>query len=179
MTTPTLIAASPHPAPELDLDTRLVLLGIEMDARLNEAGIRFDINTAHLATDAMAAITGVVPLTPTLTPASTGNPYSKPLAALLHRARIHIETHGWHQGHLRDENGPADSAARCPIGAIRIEAAGNRHQADDACVLLLDAIQADFPDATSIPSWNDAQDGPQLPLRYLDRAAQLADTKGL
>lgn len=170
MTTPTLLAASPRPAPHLDLDTRFVLRGIEMDARLNEAGIRFDINTAHLATDPMATITEIVPLTPTLAPC----PYSTPLAVTLHQARIRIETDGWHRGHLRDEHG----TARCAIGAIRLEAA-TRHQADDACGLLLEAIQRDFPDADTIPSWNDAQSSPTPVLRALDRGAELAHARSL
>lgn len=174
MTTPTLLAASPRPAPHLDLDTRFVLIGIEMDARLNAAGVRFDVNTAHLATDPMATIADVVPLTPTLAP----NPYSTPLAALLHRARTYIDTYGLHQGHLRDENGPAYGVARCLIGAIRIEA-DNQHQADDACALLLEAIQRDFPDAESVPSWNDSRTSPAPVLVALNRAADLAHARGI
>lgn len=170
MTTPTLLAASPRPAPQLDLDTRLVLVGIEMDARLNEAGIRFDINTAHLAADPASAITGVVPLTPTLAP----SPYTTPLAATLHQARIRIETDGWHKGYLRDEHG----TARCAIGAIRLEAASS-HQADDACTLLLEAIQRDFPDAESIPSWNDTRTSSAPVLLALGRAADLAHARGI
>lgn len=170
MTTPTLLAASPRPAPDLDLDTRFLLVGIEMDARLNEAGLRFDVNTAHLATDPSSVITLVVPLTPTLAPC----PYTTPLAATLHQARIRIETDGWHRGHLRDEYG----TARCPIGAIRLEAATG-HQADDACFLLLEAIRRDFPDADTIPSWNDSQTSPAPVLRALDRGAELAHARSL
>jgi hypothetical protein len=170
MTTPTLLAASPRPAPELDLDTRFLLVGIEMDARLNAVGIRFDVNTAHLATEAMATITDIVPLTPTLAPC----PYNTPLAVTLHQARIRIETDGWHKGHLRDEYG----TARCVIGAIRLEAA-TPHQADDACGLLLEAIQRDFPDAESIPSWNDSRTSPAPVLRALDRGAELAHARSL
>ena len=170
MTTPILLAASPRPAPELDLDTRLVLVGIEMDARLNAAGVRFDVNTAHYAADPSSVITVVVPLTPTLAPC----PYSTPLAATLHQARVRIETDGWHRGHLRDEYG----TARCAIGAIRLEASTG-HQADDACALLFEAVQRDFPQADSIPSWNDAQTSSAPILRALDRAATLADSRGL
>lgn len=46
-------------------------------------------------------------------------------------------------------------------------------------MILLDAIQCDFRDADTIPSWNDAQTGPRFPLLYLDRAADLAATRGL
>src|SRR5213078_4600206 len=132
-------AAGPRPVPQLDLDTRLALLNVEMDARLNEAALAFAVNTAHIAgADPVPETAPVVPLTPTLTPAA--NPYDTPLAALLHRARVHIETHGWLQGGLREDHG----TRRCPMGALRIEALDHR-DADDACVLLLDAIQADFP----------------------------------
>lgn len=169
MTTPTLIAASPRPAPELDLEARLLLLGAVMDERLAEAAVAFEVNTAHIpAADPIPEITAPLRLTPTAVPF----PYNTPLASLLHRARVRIETDGWCRDAIRDEQG-----ARCPIGAIRIEAA-NRDQADDACVLLLDVIQRDFADAT-IPSWNAAQPSATPVLRYLDRAAQHAHNHNL
>jgi len=170
----TTIHAPASPPPVLALDARLALLNVEMDARLNEAALAFAINTAHIAgADPVPAITEsvlVVPLTPTLAPAA--NPYDTPLAALLYRARVHIETNGWLQGGLREDHG----TRRCPMGALRIEAV-ERRDADDACVLLLEAIQADFPTADTLPSWNDTQTSPAPVLRYLDRAAQLAHTR--
>ena len=170
----TTIHAPASPPPVLDLDARLALLNVEMDARLNEASLAFAINTAHIAgadpIPDIAESVPVVPLTPTLAPAA--NPYDTPLAALLHRARVYIETHGWLQGGLREDRG----THRCPMGAIRIEAV-DRRDADDACVLLLEAIQADFPTAETLPSWNDAQTSPAPVLLYLDRAAQLAHTR--
>lgn len=170
MTTPTLVAASPHPAPDIDLDTRLVLLNIEMDARLEEAAVAFEVNTASLS-GAGPDIAEVVPLTPVSAPAVC--PYDTPLAALLWRARVHIETHGWLRGALREDDG----TRRCPIGAIRIQAA-SRWQADDACVLLLDVIQADLPFDT-IPQFNDSQTSPTPVLHYLDRAAATAHRRSL
>lgn len=168
----TTIHAPASPPPVLDLDARLALLDVEMDARLNEAALAFAVNTAHI-TGADPGLAAVVPLTPTLTPAAS--PYDTPLASLLHRARTHIETHGWLQGGLREDHG----TRRCPIGAIRIQAASNRHQADDACALLLEAIQRDFPDTETVPSWNDRQTSPAPVLLYLDRAAQLAADSGI
>lgn len=171
MTTTTLAPASPPPA--LDLDARLALVDVEMTARLDQAAVAFEVNTAHIAgADPIPDTAEIVPLTPTLTPA---NPYTTPLAALLHRARTYIETHGWLQGGLREDVG----MRRCPLGAIRIEAPGSRHLADDASVLLLEAIQRDFPDAATVPSWNDQQTSPALVLLYLDRAAQLAADRGI
>ncbi|WP_405747776.1 hypothetical protein [Streptomyces canus] len=172
----TTIHAPASPPPVLDLDARLALLNVEMDARLNEAALAFAINTAHIAgANPIPDITEAAPvvlLTPTLAPAA--NPYDTPLAALLHRARVHIETHGWLQGGLREDHG----TRRCPMGALRIEAV-DRRDADDACILLLEAIQADFPTADTLPSWNDAQTSPAPVLLYLDRAAQLAHTRQL
>lgn len=174
MTTTLHVPATPPPV--LDLDTRLTLLGVEMDARLDAAALAFAVNTAHIAgadpVPDIAESVPVIPLTPTLTPAA--NPYATPIATLLHRARVHIEAHGWLQGGLREDHG----TARCPIGAIRIEAAGNRHLADDACVLLLDVIREDL-DFDTIPQWNDAQPSAAPVLHYIDRAARRANDRGI
>ena len=169
MTTPTLIAASP---PELDLDARLALRLTDMTARLDQAAVAFEVNTAHIAgADPVPVITEVVPLTPVLAPAAC--PYNTPIAATLWRARIRIETDGWSTEAAVDEQG-----ARCPIGAIRAEAA-DRHTADDACTLLLDVIQAAFPTAETIPSWNAEQTSPAPVLLQLGRAADLAHNQGI
>jgi hypothetical protein len=166
-------ATAPEATPPLDLDARMVLLNIEMDARLGRAAVAFEVNTAHIeGADPVPDIGEILPLTPTPTPATC--PYSTPLAALLHRARVHLETHGWLRGQLRDDQ----AEKRCLVGAIRIEAS-NPNQADDACTLLLEAIQRDFRDAKSVPSWNDAQPSPRPVLLALDRAAQLAHNRNL
>lgn len=153
----------------LDLDARLALRGALMDERLAEAAVAFEVNTAHIpAADPIPKITTPLPLIPTAAP----RPYDTPLANLLHRARLRIQTDGWCRDAIRDEQG-----ARCPIGAIRIEAT-SRDQADNACILLLDVIQSDFTDAT-IPSWNAAQTSATPVLHYLDRAAELAHNRNL
>jgi hypothetical protein len=155
---------------ELDLDARLAMVGALMDERLALANIAFEVDTAHLpAAGPIPAVTAP----PLVHPAPVPCPYSTPIAATLHRARVRLETGGWCTGQLRDEQGAA-----CLIGAIRAEAA-TRGQADDACTVLLDAIRRDFADADTIPSWNDRQASPRLALLYLDRAAALADSRGL
>ncbi len=155
---------------ELDLDARLAMVGALMEERLALANIAFEVDTAHLpAVDPIPAVTAP----PLVHPAPAPCPYSTPIAATLHRARVRLETGGWCTGQLRDEQGAA-----CLIGSIRAEAA-TRGQADDASVVLLDAIRRDFADADTIPSWNDAQPSPRLALLYLDRAAALADSRGL
>jgi len=171
MTTTTLIAASP-PAPPLDMETRLVLLNVEMDARLVEAAVAFEVNTAHIpGADPVTDLAETIPLTPTLTPAAC--PYNTPIAATLWRARVRIETDGWLRGARRDEAG-----ARCLDGAVRYEA-GSRNEAVDALVLLLEAIRSDFPNADTVPSWNDAQTSPAPVLLYLGKAARLADDRAI
>lgn len=166
MTTPTLTAASP-PAPALDLDARMALLSVEMDARLDQAAIAFEVNTAHIpAADPVPDLAETIPLTPTLAPAAC--PYNTPIAATLWRARQRIETDGWLQGARRDVQG-----ARCPDGAIRYEAA-SQYEAIDALVILLEAIRRDFTDAETVASWNDTQTSPAPVLLYLGRAAELA-----
>ena len=174
MTTTTLAPASPPPV--LDLDARLACVDAYMTVRLDEAAVDFEIRTAHIQgadpVPDMTALVEVVPLTPTLAPPAS--PYSTPIADLLHRARIRLETHGWTRGQLRDDN----AEKRCPWGAIRIEAA-SRAQADDACDLLLETIQRDFPDAESVPNWNDAQTSPAPVLLMLGKAADLAHARGI
>jgi hypothetical protein len=169
--TTTLAPASPAPRP-LTLDQRMTLALHTMDERCAHAIAAVDVNTAHIDTGPPVDLAELVPLTPTLTPAAC--PYDTPLAALLWRARTHLETHGWLRGQLRDDQ----AEARCLIGAIRIQA-DSRWQADDACALLLDVIQAAFPDAETVPSWNDAQTSPAPVLLMLDRAARHASDRNL
>jgi len=172
MTMLTRAPATPAP-PLLDLDARLALADAAMSVRLDEAAAQFAIRTAHIDTNAPAALTDVVPLTPILTPHAC--PYNTRIAAVLWQAARHIETHGWHQGDLRDDQ----AEARCILGAIQIEARGDRGLTSSAASLLLDAIQRDFPDAKTVPSWNDAQTSPAPVLLYLDRTAQHAADRGL
>jgi hypothetical protein len=155
---------------ELDLDARLALVGALMDERLALANIEFEVDTAHLsAADPIPAVIAPPLVQPTAVPC----PYNTPVAATLHRARIRLETAGWCIGQLRDEQG-----ATCLMGAIRAEASTGA-AADDACTVLLEAIRRQFHDADTVPSWNDAQRSPRLALLYLDRAAALADSRGL
>ncbi|WP_409469079.1 DUF6197 family protein [Streptomyces sp. HC307] len=171
MTTHAPTAASPPQAPpELDLDARLVLLGALMTVRLDQAAVAFEVRTAHIPGAApIPEISAPLPITPTAAPC----PYSTPIAELLHRARVRIETDGWCRDAAFDEQG-----AVCPIRAIRLEAA-SRRDADDACVLLLEAIQRDFRNAETIPSWNAQQTSPAPILLAFDRAAELAHARNL
>ncbi|MFA0844369.1 DUF6197 family protein [Streptomyces rochei] len=162
--------ARPQAPPRLDLDVRLALVDAAMSVRLDQAAVAFEVNTAHLpGADPVPRIAETLPLP--LTPAAEPSPYRTPIADLLHRARQRIETDGWCRDAVFDESG-----AVCPIRAIRLEAAGDRRLADDACVLLLDRIQDQFADAETIPSWNAAQTSAAPVLLALDRAAHHAHT---
>ncbi|MFG3127387.1 hypothetical protein ACGFZU_06755 [Streptomyces tendae] len=154
--------------PVLDLDTRLALVDAVMSVRLDQAAVAFEVNTAHLpGADPIPHIAE----TPLPTPAAAPSPYRTPLADLLHRARLRIETDGWCRDAVFDETG-----AVCPLQAIRLEARGDRDLAHDACVALLDAIQDHFADAETIPSWNAQQTSAGPVLRAFDRAAHRQET---
>lgn len=154
---------------ELDLTARLALVDATMTSRLRIASLAFEVNTVHIPAAPAPEITAPLPLTPTAAP----NPYTTPIAGTLHRARHRIMQDGWCRDAIYDEAG-----AICPIRAIRLEAA-SRDQADDACVLLLDVIQAAFPGAETIPSWNADQTSAAPVLLALGRAAELAHNRNL
>jgi hypothetical protein len=161
------ITLAPATPVELDLDARMALTLAEMDGRCTTAVLAVDINSAHIAVDT-PEITASLPLTPTLAP----SPYRTPIAGLLHRARNRIVTDGWCRDALHDDQG-----AICPIRAIRLEAA-SRHEADDACVLLLESIQRHWR-AETVPSWNAQQTSAAPVLLAFERAAELAHNRSL
>ncbi|WP_406227384.1 hypothetical protein [Streptomyces anthocyanicus] len=166
MSTATAVRLAP---PALDLDARLALVEAAMSVRLAEAAVAFEVNTAHLpGADPIPHIAEA----PLLEPAATPSPYRTPLADLLHRARLRIEIDGWCRDAAFDEAG-----AVCPIQAIRVEARGDRDLAHDACVTLLDAIQDQFGDAETIPSWNAQQTSAGPVLAAFDRATHRAHAR--
>jgi hypothetical protein len=169
---PTTQAAAP-PA-ELTLEERLALVNAEMTARLDEAAVAYEVNTAHIPTepvDLADVVTG---------PLDTGHAplpdlYPTPVAALLQRAHHRLLTGGWCKDALVDEDG-----ARCMLGAIRIEARGDRGLEANAVSVLLDAIRRKFgDDVDSVPGFNDSWSGGRVPIRMVDQAAHLADARGL
>ncbi|QIP87618.1 hypothetical protein GLX30_30360 [Streptomyces sp. Tu 2975] len=143
----------------VDLDTRLAIADAAMTLRLEQAQLQFDVNTAHLPEPVVDFVT---PILPVVEPA----PAVSPLADVLHRARTILQERGWTRGGLRDEQG-----AVCAVGAIRA-AAHNRGQADEACAVLLDAIQREFASAETVPSWNDQQTSATPVIRILGIAAE-------
>lgn len=172
-----------HPAPtpqaaappvELSLEDRLALIDAAMTVRLDEAAVAYEVNTAHIPTepvDLADVITGPLDTGPAPLP----DLYPTPVAALLQRAHHRLVSGGWCKDALVDADG-----ARCMLGAIRIEARGDDRLEADAARVLLDAIRRQFGgDVESVPSFNDAHGTPRVPLRMVDRAAGLADARGL
>jgi hypothetical protein len=163
MTTTTAATASRPTRVALDLDARLALVDAAMTVRLDEAAVAFEVNTAHLPdTGAIPHITAA----PILPPAAC--PYTNPVAALLHDARVLLEERGWCAGSMHGED-----RQLCLYGALRTAGAGGSH-IDTAMTVLLEAIRRDFPDAVSVPAWNDAHGTARTATRYLDQAAGLA-----
>ncbi|MFI9244167.1 hypothetical protein ACIGXF_16615 [Streptomyces sp. NPDC053086] len=165
MTTLTRAPAT-RPAP-LTLDDRLALASLTMDARLDQAAVGFEVNTAHLPAEQPVEIT-----MPHLPQTAVPAPYTTPIAALLHRAGIRLQTDGWSREAMLEEDG-----RRCAIGAIRREAA-SRRQADDACFLLLEVIKRHWQ-AETIPSWNRQQASAAPVLLAFDQAAELAHSRSI
>ncbi|GGU52467.1 DUF6197 family protein [Streptomyces lavendofoliae] len=163
----TTLTAATRRAARLTLDERLTLTLLDMDEHLDQAAVAFEVNTAHMpAADP-------VPAAPILPPAPlTVGPYTTPIAAVLQRALARLRTVGWCAEHW-DEQG-----AICLVRAIRTEAGGGSVGAE-ACQLLLDVIRAEFGPWETVPSWNDAQVGPAVPLRILGQAADQAAARGI
>ncbi|MFJ6355184.1 hypothetical protein ACIQKB_37715 [Streptomyces sp. NPDC092046] len=170
---PTTRQAATAPPAALTLEERLTLVNAEMTARLDEAAVAYEVNTAHIPTEPVdLADIVTVPLTPTLQPAQT---FPTPVAGLFQRARHRLLTDGWCTGTAIDAQG-----ARCLYGAIRAEAAGDYALQQRAIDVLQEAIRRAFgDDADSVPAFNDAHATSRIPLRMLDRAALLADARGL
>ncbi|BAC75229.1 hypothetical protein AQJ43_37265 [Streptomyces avermitilis] len=166
--------AAPSAAPPLSLEERLTLVNAAMTARLDEAAIAYEVNTAHIETKPID-LTDVVTGPLNTGPAPLPDLYPTPVAALLQRAHQRLVSGGWCKDALVDADG-----ARCMLGAIRIEAGGDRHLEADAATVLLDAIRRQFgDDVDSVPGFNDAWGTGRVPMRMLEQAASLADARGL
>ncbi len=167
-------AAAPDPPAELSLEERLKFITTVMTVRLDEATVAYEVNTAHIPTqpvDLADVVTGPV----NTGPAPLPDLPPTPVAALLQRAHHRLLTDGWCSGALVDKEG-----ARCLYGAIHIESRGDRRLEEAALTVLLDAIRRQFgDDVDSVPSFNDAFGSGRVPIRMLDQAAHLADTRGI
>ncbi|SEB31814.1 hypothetical protein SAMN04490357_0212 [Streptomyces misionensis] len=174
---PTTTQAAAPPA-ELSLEERLTLVDAKMTVKLDEAAVKYEVNTAHIPTepvDLADIVTGPVDTEPVATgPAPLPDLHPTPVAALLQRAHHRLLTGGWCKDVLVDEDG-----ARCMLGAIRIEARGDSGLEASAATVLLDTIRRKFGNVDSVPSFNDAHGSPRIPLRMVDQAARLADARGL
>ncbi|MEU5709956.1 MULTISPECIES: DUF6197 family protein [Streptomyces] len=166
--------AAPAPPAELTLEERLTLVDAAMTARLDEAAVAYEVNTAHIDLEPMD-LAGVVTGPVDTGPAPLPDLYPTPVAALLQRAHHRLLTGGWCKDTLVDEDG-----ARCMLGAIRIEARGDSGLEASVVAVLLDAIRRKFgDDVDSVPSFNDAHGTGRVPIRMVGEAAGLADARGL
>ncbi|MFD5426388.1 hypothetical protein [Streptomyces sp. NPDC127084] len=164
---------APAPPAKLTLEERLTLINTEMTARLDEAALAYEVNTAHIDTSPIVladVVTGPIDTGPAPLPEL----YPTPVAALLQRAHHRLLTGGWCSGALVDEDG-----ARCMLGAIRVEARGDSGLEANAAAVLLDAIRREFGDVDSVPTFNDAHGSGHIPLRMVEHAGGWADTRGL
>ncbi|MGP3633852.1 DUF6197 family protein [Streptomyces sp. 24-1644] len=169
---PPIPARTSAPPAELSLEARMAATDAAMTVRLEEAAVAYEVNTAHIPIEPVDLGDVVtLPLTPTLQPPT---PYPTPVAALLQRAHHRLLTGGWCTGALVDEEG-----ARCLYGAIHIEARGDQSLESRGLQVLMDAIRRQFGDVDSVPSFNDGFASGRIPMRMLDQAAGLADTRGL
>lgn len=162
------------PPAGLSLDERLTLATMAMAVRLDKAAVAYEVNTSHIGTGPLdLADVVTVQLTPAVRPPSPV--YPTPVAALLQRAHHRLLAGGWCNGTLIDDDG-----TRCLYGAIRAEARRDHRLEAAAVTVLLDAIrrQVDVP-VDSVPAFNDAFGSGRIPVRMLDRAAGLADARGI
>ncbi|WP_060886738.1 DUF6197 family protein [Streptomyces caniscabiei] len=162
--------------PQLSLEDRLAALDAAMTAKLDEAAVAFEVNTAHIPNvlvDLADAVT--LPSAVEAAPHPLPDLYPTPVAALLQRAHHRMVTDGWCAGALVDEDG-----AVCLLGAITKQAGGDQSMAGRALDVLMDAIRRKFgPDVDSVPSFNDAFATGRVPMRLLEEAAVLADARGI
>ncbi|MFJ9855288.1 hypothetical protein [Streptomyces sp. NPDC101150] len=159
---------------ELSLEERLAFTNTAMTMRLDEAKVAYEVNTAHIPTEPVD-LADIVSRPVDTGPAPLPELYPTPVAALLQRAHHRLLAGGWCKDVLVDEDG-----ARCMLGAIRIEARGDRGLDADAASVLLDAIRRQFgDDVDSVPSFNDAHGTGRTPIRMVDLAAHLADARSL
>lgn len=165
--------ADARTSPPLSLDARLAAVDALMTVRLEEAAAAVDVNTAVRIPDVEPVDLADVVRLPVPADRPPVQLYPTPVAALLQRAHARLEREGWCKGAMVGENG-----ARCLYGAIRAEAATGSEESA-ALDVLLAAIRRRFPDADSVPSFNDAWHGPHTPLRLLGQAADLAHARGI
>ncbi|MEV7657927.1 hypothetical protein AB0O39_27635 [Streptomyces anulatus] len=165
---------TPPPAPPtaLSIEERMVFVNAAMSVRLDEAKVAYEVNTAHIPIEPVdLGDVLTIPLTPALQPPT---PYPTPVAALLQRAHHRLLAGGWCTGARVDAEG-----ARCLYGAIHAEARGDQSLESRGLGVLMDAIRREFTDVDSVPSFNDSFTSGRIPIRMLDRAAGLADARGL
>jgi glutathione S-transferase len=165
-------AARTTPAPALSLEARMAAVEAAMTLHLEEASLANDVNTAHIATepiDLADIIRG-----PVAEPPAPVDLYPTRVANLLQRAHQRLATGTWCSG------SPADTpGADCLRTAIYREAGADHQLAREAVAALMDTIHRQYGPAADVPAFNDSWGSPRVPLRALQRAADLAGVRGI
>lgn len=150
----TLTPAAVQAAAALTFDQQLALTGLAMDSRLDQAGLAFDVDTAHIEIPDLPEILTA--------PMPAAIPQPATVAEVFAEAARLITAHGW----IRHYVGNTEIGF-CLIGAIRKAASGNPRLEDAAEAGILQRIRRQFPDALSAGAWNAAQSGPAPVIRML------------
>jgi hypothetical protein len=154
------------PSAALSIEERLAFINAAMTVRLEEVGIAYEVNTAHIDTEPVDLADVVPP------PADPHAPAADAGRGAPERAHHRLLTGGWCTGALVDAEG-----ARCLYGAIHMEARGDQSLESRGLEILMDAIRRQFGDVDSVPSFNDGFASGRIPMRMLDQAAGLADAR--
>ncbi|MFJ2884100.1 hypothetical protein ACIPJN_38630 [Streptomyces sp. NPDC086796] len=104
-----------------------------------------------------------------------------PIAAVLAGALHLLETRGWAATGRTCRN---PTGALCLLGALRVAAGSTPNSSDSlpasrAAAFLLDIVQIAYPNAQTIPSWNDSQPTAHQPLAMLRLAGHRARILGI
>lgn len=157
----TALAAVRVAAPvELDFEARLAATDAAMTVRLEEAGIGWQVNTAHIPAGPV-----IEHLLVDAAPADD----STPVAALLRRAQARILRDGWSQSAARTGTG-----GMCLSQVIQAEARSHREEGE-ARILLRRALGG----GDSIPEMNRRLGSAGQAAHVLGQAAELAERSGL
>lgn len=144
---PTTMTRTAPPA-ALSFEARCALTDVEMTARLEAAGLTFDVRTAGIET------APVVPLDVPPVPVPDRSPVTE---VLVEAARI-LTVRGHARGRMVDEAG-----ARCVVGAVQeaARAVGGpdpQGATDAALSAILRLLEQRFGTDVTVPAWSDRTD---------------------
>ncbi|MYQ82965.1 MULTISPECIES: DUF6197 family protein [unclassified Streptomyces] len=136
----------------------------------------FTPDPADIAAEAAQHLNALTTHIPAPAPAT-----ASPIAAVLAGALHLLETRGWAATGRTCRN---PTGALCLLGALRVAAGSTPNSSDSlpasrAAAFLLDIVQIAYPNAQTIPSWNDGQPTAHQPLAMLRLAGHRARILGI